>query len=203
MKKKLKNFTIVVLIFISISAVFFAMFFSNLGYMLGIFPENVRLDIELAEQWYENAFAEIEKLDETATTVEIDGYTHPIDLIFNDYEIHFKEQVRRMNIAQVQFTAGSIGIFLLSSFFLFLICTWKYRCPKCKKQFALVRGAPINVGFASATFDADHATISVDKWGNNKATVEKKNITHKRSVHKVPYTCKYCGASIHKEVHGS
>jgi len=94
-----------------------------------------------------------------------------------------------------------IVIILTSGFSIFLIITWKYRCPKCKKMLALIKGVPI----ATNDTTVERDVVTSDFVSTNTGKVIKTKYATKDfkvSVHKIPYKCKYCPYTKYETIYG-
>jgi len=99
------------------------------------------------------------------------------------------------------YMAAPLIIILVCGFSIFLIITWKYRCPKCKKWLALEAGVPI---IANDTTVERNVTTSDFVSTNTGKVIKTEYATKdfKVSVHKIPYKCKYCGYTKYETIYG-
>ena len=103
-------------------------------YSLGLIHD----DFSVPKTWQQ--VNELEKLINAANdTVNWKG-----SVISIEYANHGLTEGKQILLREVLiFLVAPLITFLASGFLLFLIITWKYRCPKCKKLLALVKGVPI------------------------------------------------------------
>jgi hypothetical protein len=82
-------------------------------------------------------------------------------------------------------------LMVLSGGGLFLLFAWTYRCKKCKKWWALIKGSTDYAGEQKARFQVETG-VTRSEYDGKVTQRHYSDADHTRAVYRITYSCKYC-----------